>query len=103
MQHWTCIAEKLRGLSRNFQADGTARRFSKKNKSVERTRANLRLSRSKSSVPNCASGETRMSERLVLCGGAKRTGRESVSRLALDGPSQNITFKLEDISKRLVT
>jgi hypothetical protein len=43
-----------------------------------------------------------MPERLVLCGGAKRTGRDSTLRLALDGRSQNITLKLEDISKRLV-
>jgi 7-cyano-7-deazaguanine synthase in queuosine biosynthesis len=43
-----------------------------------------------------------MPERLILCGGAKRTGRDSTLRLALDGRSQNITLKLEDISKRLV-
>jgi len=43
-----------------------------------------------------------MLERLVVCGGAKRTGGDSTLRLALDGRSQNITLKLEDISKRLV-
>ena len=43
-----------------------------------------------------------MPERLVLCGGAKRTGEDSTLRLALDGRAQNITLKLEDISKRLV-
>jgi 7-cyano-7-deazaguanine synthase in queuosine biosynthesis len=43
-----------------------------------------------------------MPERLVLCGGAKRPGRESTLRLALNGRPQNITLKLEDISKRLV-
>jgi hypothetical protein len=43
-----------------------------------------------------------MSERLVLCGGAKRTGGDYTLRLALDGRSQNITLKLEDISRRLV-
>jgi 7-cyano-7-deazaguanine synthase in queuosine biosynthesis len=43
-----------------------------------------------------------MSERLVLCGGAKHGGGPSVLRLALGGRSQNISLKLEDISKRLV-
>ena len=43
-----------------------------------------------------------MSERLVLCGGAKRAGGNSTLRLALSGRLQNITLKLEDISKRLV-
>ena len=43
-----------------------------------------------------------MPERLVLCGGAKRAGDDSPLRLALDGRSQNITLKLEDISKRVV-
>jgi hypothetical protein len=43
-----------------------------------------------------------MAERLVLCGGAKRAGTESILRLALDGRSQNVMLKLEDISKRLV-
>jgi len=43
-----------------------------------------------------------MPERLVLCGGAKRAGKDSILRLALDGRLQNITLKLEDISKRLV-
>src|SRR6185295_8553592 len=43
-----------------------------------------------------------MSERLVLCGGARRAGVDSALRLALDGSLQNITLKLEDISKRLV-
>jgi hypothetical protein len=43
-----------------------------------------------------------MSERLVLCGGAMSAGGDSPLRLALNGRSQNITLKLEDISKRLV-
>jgi hypothetical protein len=43
-----------------------------------------------------------MAERLVLCGVAKRAGTESILRLALDGRSQNVMLKLEDISKRLV-
>jgi hypothetical protein len=43
-----------------------------------------------------------MPERLVLCGGAMRAGDDSPLRLALDGRSQNITLKLEDISSRLV-
>jgi hypothetical protein len=43
-----------------------------------------------------------MPERLVLCGGAKRAGGDSTLRLALSGRSQNITFKLEDISKKLI-
>jgi 7-cyano-7-deazaguanine synthase in queuosine biosynthesis len=42
-----------------------------------------------------------MPERLILCGGAKRTG-DSILPLALDGRAQNITLKVEDISKRLV-
>ena len=29
-QHWTCIAERLRGSSKSFQADGTVRRFNEK-------------------------------------------------------------------------
>src|SRR4026208_1464693 len=44
-----------------------------------------------------------MPERLVLCGGAKRAGGESTLRLGLSGHSQNITLKLEDISKRLAS
>jgi hypothetical protein len=43
-----------------------------------------------------------MPERLVLCGAAKRVGGDSTLRLALSGRSQNITLKLEDISKKLV-
>jgi len=43
-----------------------------------------------------------MPERLVLCGGAKRAGGDSTLRLALSGRSQNITLKLEDISKKMV-
>jgi hypothetical protein len=43
-----------------------------------------------------------MPERLVLCGGAKRAGGNSTLRLALSGRSQNITLKLEDISKKLI-
>jgi 7-cyano-7-deazaguanine synthase in queuosine biosynthesis len=41
-------------------------------------------------------------ERLVLCGGARRTGTGDALHLALNGRSQNITLKLDDISKRLV-
>jgi hypothetical protein len=44
-----------------------------------------------------------MSERLVLCGGAKGPGRGSPLRLALSGPSQNIILELDDISKKMVT
>jgi hypothetical protein len=43
-----------------------------------------------------------MTERLVLCGGAERTDGDSILCLALDGRAQNITLKLEDISKRFV-
>jgi hypothetical protein len=43
-----------------------------------------------------------MPERLVLCGGAKRAGRDSILHLALYGRSQNITLKVEDITTRLV-
>jgi 7-cyano-7-deazaguanine synthase in queuosine biosynthesis len=43
-----------------------------------------------------------MTERLVLCGGARRSEGESPLRLALSGASQNITLRLEDISRRLV-
>src|SRR5437660_7949583 len=43
-----------------------------------------------------------MPERLVLCGEAKRAGGDSTLRLALSGQSQNITLKLEDISKKLI-
>jgi hypothetical protein len=50
----------------------------------------------------CASGETPMPERLVLCGGAKRAGGDSTLRLALSGRLQNITLKLGDISKKLI-
>jgi hypothetical protein len=102
MSHWTCIAGKLRGSSKSSQADGTARLFNKKSKSAKTTRASLRMSRSRRFAPNCASGETPMPERLVLCGEAKRVGAESILRLALDGRSQNVMLKLEDISKRLV-
>jgi hypothetical protein len=43
-----------------------------------------------------------MLERLILCGGAKRTGGDSLLQLALNGRSQNITLRLEDISRKLV-
>jgi hypothetical protein len=43
-----------------------------------------------------------MPERLVLCGDARHAGGQSPLRLALSGRSQNITLKLEDISKKLV-
>ena len=41
-------------------------------------------------------------ERLILCGGAKRSGGDSILTVALSGRAQNITLKLEDISKKLV-
>ncbi len=44
-----------------------------------------------------------MRERLVLCGGARRSSQESILRLALSGRSPNITLRLEDISKKLVS
>ena len=65
---WIGIVGKLRELSKSFRADGTARRFTRKSKSAETRRANLRMSRSRSFAPSCASGETRVAERLVLCG-----------------------------------
>jgi hypothetical protein len=43
-----------------------------------------------------------MSERLILCGGVRRTGGDSILRLALSGRSQNITLRLEDISRKLI-
>jgi len=43
-----------------------------------------------------------MPERLIICGGAGRTGGDSTLRLALSGRSQNISLKLEDISKKLI-
>jgi 7-cyano-7-deazaguanine synthase in queuosine biosynthesis len=43
-----------------------------------------------------------MPERLILCGGARRAGGDSTLRLALSGPSRNITLRLEDISRKLV-
>ncbi|MGZ8998753.1 MAG: 7-cyano-7-deazaguanine synthase, partial [Allosphingosinicella sp.] len=46
-----------------------------------------------------------MSERLVLCGEASNnsSANESKLRLALNGGNQNVTLKLEDISKTLIT
>lgn len=46
-----------------------------------------------------------MSERLVLCGESTRkmSANESTLRLALDGNNKNITLKLEDVSKTLIT
>ena len=44
-----------------------------------------------------------MRETLVLCGGAKRPEGAPVLRLDLNGAAQNITLKLEDIGRRLVT
>jgi 7-cyano-7-deazaguanine synthase in queuosine biosynthesis len=41
-------------------------------------------------------------ERLVLCGGAKRTDERSALKLDLTGRSRNITLRLKDISKKLV-
>jgi 7-cyano-7-deazaguanine synthase in queuosine biosynthesis len=43
-----------------------------------------------------------MPERLVLCGGGKRTGGNSALKLALSGQSRNITLRLEDISKKFL-
>ncbi|MGH6812695.1 MAG: hypothetical protein ACREDM_10230 [Methylocella sp.] len=43
-----------------------------------------------------------MPDRLVLCGGANRARGDSALRLALSGRAQNITLKLEDISKKMV-
>src|SRR5215470_14863331 len=43
-----------------------------------------------------------MPERLILCGGARRAGGDSILQLALSGRSQNITLRLEDISRKLV-
>ncbi|MGC2225294.1 MAG: hypothetical protein WA624_24490 [Methylocella sp.] len=43
-----------------------------------------------------------MPEHLVLCGGANRARGVSTLRLALSGRAQNITLKLEDISKKMV-
>ena len=43
-----------------------------------------------------------MPERLVVCGGARHAGGGSILRLALSGRSQNVSLKLEDISKKLV-
>ncbi len=43
-----------------------------------------------------------MAEHLVLCGDVKRAGRQSPLTLALSGRSQNISLKIEDISKKLV-
>jgi 7-cyano-7-deazaguanine synthase in queuosine biosynthesis len=43
-----------------------------------------------------------MPERLILCGGARPTGGDSILRLALSGRLQNITLRLEDISRKLI-
>ena len=43
-----------------------------------------------------------MLERLVICGGEVQAKGDSALNLSLDGRAQNITLKLEDISKRLV-
>jgi hypothetical protein len=43
-----------------------------------------------------------MPERLIICGGARRAGGDSILSLALSGRSQNISLKLEDISKKLI-
>ena len=43
-----------------------------------------------------------MPERLILCGEARRTSGDPILRLALSGHSQNITLRLEDISRKLV-
>jgi 7-cyano-7-deazaguanine synthase in queuosine biosynthesis len=43
-----------------------------------------------------------MPERLILCGEVKRTGGDSILPLALSGRSQNITLRLEDISRKLI-
>jgi Queuosine biosynthesis protein QueC len=43
-----------------------------------------------------------MPERLILCGRARRSGGDSILRLDLSGRLQNITLRLEDISRRLI-
>jgi hypothetical protein len=43
-----------------------------------------------------------MPERLILCGRARRTGRDSILRLDLSGRLQNITLRLADISRKLL-
>src|SRR5262245_61344523 len=43
-----------------------------------------------------------MPERLIICGGARRGGGDSILSLALSGRSQNISLRLEDISKKLI-
>jgi 7-cyano-7-deazaguanine synthase in queuosine biosynthesis len=43
-----------------------------------------------------------MPERLIMCGEVRRTGGDSILRLALSGRSQNITLRLEDISRKLI-
>ena len=44
-----------------------------------------------------------MPERLVICGGVRRAGGDSIFlSLSLSGRSQNISLKLEDISKKLI-
>ena len=46
-----------------------------------------------------------MRERLVVCGEAARTipAKDECLRLSLDGSNKNITLKLEDVSKRLIS
>ena len=46
-----------------------------------------------------------MHERLVLCGGAERKGRQPTEtlRLSLMGSQSNINLRLQDISRRMVT
>jgi 7-cyano-7-deazaguanine synthase in queuosine biosynthesis len=44
-----------------------------------------------------------MNDRLVLCGGVRRPGENGALHLALSGPTRNITLKIDDISKKLVT
>jgi 7-cyano-7-deazaguanine synthase in queuosine biosynthesis len=41
-------------------------------------------------------------ERLILCGGASKTGEDAALRLATTGRRKNIILRLEDISKKLV-
>src|SRR5260370_41905375 len=43
-----------------------------------------------------------MPDRLVLCGGARRTAADTTLKLALSGARQNIKLKLEDVGRKLI-
>src|SRR5215471_18827207 len=43
-----------------------------------------------------------MPERLVLCGGGRHAGGDSILKLSLSGRSRNVSLKVEDISKKLI-